>query len=88
MSSYPSYLTVFNNALYFVLYDSSFNTSLWRYNGTTLSQVTVGATTNSFNSVGYLKVANGMLYSSANRTASAALRGPALPPMISGGRGR
>jgi len=33
-------------------------------------------------------VANGVLYSSAKRAASAALRAPPLPPMISGGWGR
>ena len=38
-------------------------------------------------SVDALSEANGVLYSSAQRAASFALRGPAFPPMISGGCG-
>ena len=46
------------------------------------------AATRSFIATASSSVANAVLYSSAQRAASAATRGPALPPISSGGCGR
>src|SRR4051794_41565123 len=45
------------------------------------------ASTRAFIGLSSSRVANAVLYSSAQRAASAAARRPALPPMISGGGG-
>ncbi len=61
-NSYPSNLTVFDNALYFIAYDGVHDRDLWKYDGTTASLVgdTDPGSRGSFNY--YLRVFDNALY--------------------------